>query len=73
VLQAPDSKTDDVGVKFEEPAKLRPVIVMMPLPDSAMLTASQELTTGAANPRAPMYARLSESGSVEASAQYHRS
>ena len=50
--QAPAIQIDDVGVKFAESAKLRPPIVMMPPPDSAILIGSLELTTGAAQPTA---------------------
>ena len=52
LLQAPDIQIDDVGVKFAESAKLRPPIVIMPPPDSAILIGSLELTTGAAYPTA---------------------
>jgi hypothetical protein len=52
LLQAPDIQIDDVGVKFAESAKLRPPIVIMPPPDSAILIGSLELTTGAACPTA---------------------
>ena len=48
LLQAPDIQIDAVGVKFAEFAKLRPPIVIMPPPDSAILIGSLELTTGAA-------------------------
>ena len=50
LLQASDIKIDDVAVKFEESAKLRPLIMMTPPPESAVLIGSLELTTGAANP-----------------------
>jgi hypothetical protein len=50
LLQASDIKIDDVAVKFEESAKLRPLIMMTPPPESAILIGSLELTTGAANP-----------------------
>ena len=50
LLQASDIKIDDVGVKFAESAKLKPPIVIMPPPESAILIGSLELTTGAANP-----------------------
>jgi hypothetical protein len=74
LLQALDSKTDDVGVKFAASAKLRPLIVMMPPPESAVLIGSLELTTGAANPHEPVHKRLlSESRVVRASAEYRRS
>jgi hypothetical protein len=74
LLQALDSKTDDVGVKFAASAKLRPLIVMMPPPESAVLIGSLELTTGAANPHEPVHKRLlSESRVVRATAEYRRS
>jgi hypothetical protein len=50
LLQAFDNKSDDVGVKFAESAKPRPLIVMMPAAESAILTGWLGLTTGAANP-----------------------
>ena len=52
LLQAPAIQVDDVGVKFAESAKLKPPIVIMPPPDSAILIGSLELTTGAAYPSA---------------------
>ena len=52
LLQAPAIQIDDVGVKFAESAKLKPPIVIMPPPDSAILIGSLELTTGAAQPTA---------------------
>ena len=73
LLQALVSKTDDVGVKFAASAKLRPLIVMMPPPESAVLIGSLELTTGAANPKEPVHKRLlSESRVVRATAEYRR-
>ena len=50
VLQAFDNKIDDVRVKFAESAKLMPLIVMMPEPESTILIGRLALTTGAANP-----------------------
>ena len=53
VLHAFDNKTDDVGVKLAESAKLSPLIVMMPEPESAILTGRLALTTGAASTPEP--------------------
>ena len=50
VLQAFDNKIDDVRVKFAESAKLMPLIVMMPEPESTILIGRLALTTGAADP-----------------------
>jgi esterase/lipase superfamily enzyme len=69
LLQAPDIQIDDVGVKFAESAKLRPPIVMMPPPDSAILIGSLELTTGAAHIAA---ARETRMRAKDGSAENHR-
>ena len=69
LLQAPDIHIDDVGVKFAESAKLRPPIVMMPPPDSAILIGSLELTTGAAHIAA---ARETRMRAKDGSAENHR-
>ena len=65
LLQAPDIQIDDVGVKFAELAKLRPPIVIMPPPDSAILIGSLELTTGAAYPTATGTWTRAKNGSAE--------
>ena len=70
LLQAPDIQIDDVGVKFAESAKLRPPIVIMPPPDSAILIGSLELTTGAAHPGPT--ARGTRMRAKDGSAEYRR-
>ena len=56
---------EDVGVKFAESAKLRPPIVIMPPPDSAILIGSLELTTGAAHPTARGTRMRAKDGAAE--------
>jgi hypothetical protein len=65
LLQAPAIQIDDVGVKFAESAKLRPLIVIMPPPDSAILIGSLELTTGAAHPTARGTRMRAKDGAAE--------
>jgi hypothetical protein len=72
--QAPAIQIDDVGVKFAESAKLRPPIVIMPPPDSAILIGSLELTTGAAHTAVPLsgVGRETWMRAKDGSAEYRR-
>ena len=70
LLQAFDIKIDAVGVKLAESAKLRPLIVIMPPPESAILIGLLELTTGAAQPT--IMIRGAWMNAIADSAEYRR-